>query len=571
VILQALNSYYERLKDYAEADIPLKGFGKQNIHFALVLDRNGCLVKVRDLREKPKNKPVPIPLTVPVLRKKRSVDIAPNFMWDNTAYVLGSDNKKNPKRSLQCFEEFKRLHHAIGDTLNDSGMVAVLSFLDAWNPEEASELEHWDELAGLNVVFQLDSELKYIQEHPEVQKAWSNYCEEEGSSVLSTCLVSGEIAPISRLHPPIKGVKGAQTSGAAILSFNLPAFESYGKTQNYNAPVSEDIAFAYTTALNHLLRPKSRQKVQIGDATTVFWTERKSPIEAFMGMVLNPEDDAGDTMKIRLFLEAVRDGKMPSEIGDPDIQFYILGLSPNASRLAIRFWHVSTVGDVSAKIGQHFRDLSIIKDYDNEPDFPAMWQLLRETAVQRKSKNIAPLLAGAVMRSILTGAAYPQSFMTAVIGRIRADQTINYLRAAIIKACLVRKYRINNISEEVSMSLDKECNNIAYRLGRLFAVLEKAQKDAVPGVKTTIKDRYYGSASATPRTVFPQLLRLAQHHIQKAEYGRRNDSMIEEIMQDIQAFPAHLNLEEQGMFAIGYYHQRKAFFAKPPEKEEEQS
>jgi CRISPR-associated protein Csd1 len=290
-----------------------------------------------------------------------------------------------------------------------------------------------------------------------------------------------------------------------------------------------------------------------------------------MGMVLNPQDDTGDTMKIRLFLEAVRDGKMPSEIGDPDIQFYILGLSPNASRLAIRFWHVSTVGDVSAKIGQHFRDLSIIKDYENEPDFPAMWQLLRETAVQRKSKNIAPLLAGAVMRSILTGAAYPQSFLIAIIGRIRADQTINYLRAAIIKACLVRKYRINNISEEVSMTLDKESTNIAYRLGRLFAVLEKAQKDAIPNVKTTIKDRYYGSASATPRTVFPQLLRLAQHHIQKAEYGRRNDSMIEEIMQDIQAFPAHLNLEEQGMFAIGYYHQRKAFFTKPPEEEEEQS
>lgn len=570
MILQALNTYYERLKDDGETHIPLPGFGKQNIHFALMLDRDGCLVKARDLREKPKNKPVPISLTVPVLRKKRSVDIAPNFMWDNTAYVLGSDNKKNPKRALQCFEEFKRFHHAIGDILNDSGMVAVLSFLDAWNPEEAHKLEHWEELAGLNLVFQLDGELKYIHEHPKIQKAWSDYRKEKVSTVLATCLVSGEIAPIARLHPPIKGVKGAQTSGAAILSFNLSAFESYGKTQNYNAPISEDIAFAYTTALNQLLRYDSRQKVQIGDATTVFWTEEKSPIEGFMGMILNPQDDSGDTMKIRLFLEAVRDGKMPSEIGVPDIQFYILGLSPNASRLAIRFWHVSTVGDVSAEIGQHFRDLSIIKEYDNESDFPAMWQLLRETAVQRKSKNIAPLLAGAVMRSILTGGAYPQSFLAAIIGRIRADQTINYLRASIIKACLVRKYRINNISEEVRMSLDKESNNIAYRLGRLFAVLEKAQTEAVPGIKATIKDRYYSSASATPRTVFPQLMRLAQHHIQKAEYGRRNDSMIQEIMQGIQAFPAHLNLEEQGMFAIGYYHQRKAFFAKSPEKEEEE-
>jgi len=166
------------------------------------------------------------------------------------------------------------------------------------------------------------------------------------------------------------------------------------------------------------------------------------------------------------------------------------------------------------------------------------------------------------MRSILTGSAYPQSLLTAIITRIRADQTINYLRAAMIKAYLCRQFRNNSISKEVSMALDKDSTNIAYNLGRLFAVLEKSQKDAIPGANTTIKDRYYGAASATPRTVFPQLLRLAQHHIQKAEYGRRNDGLIEEIMQGIQEFPAHLRLDEQGLFAIGYYHQRQAFFAK---------
>lgn len=286
-------------------------------------------------------------------------------------------------------------------------------------------------------------------------------------------------------------------------------------------------------------------------------------------MIFDPQDDSGDTMDIRLFLEAVRDGKMPSEIGDPDIKFYILGLSPNASRLSVRFWHVSTVGDIGARIGQHFKDLSIIKNYDSDPEFPGMWQLLRETAMLRKSDNISSVLAGSVMRSILTGTAYPQSLLTAIINRIRADQTVNYLRAALIKACLVRKYRITNKSMEVTMALNKESTNIAYLLGRLFAALEKAQKDAIPGANTTIKDRFYGSASATPRIVFPQLLRLAQHHIQKAEYGRNADKMIEEIMQGIQEFPAHLSLDDQGLFSIGYYHQRKAFYTKTAEKKEE--
>jgi CRISPR-associated protein Csd1 len=267
-------------------------------------------------------------------------------------------------------------------------------------------------------------------------------------------------------------------------------------------------------------------------------------------------------LKIRLFLEAVRDGKMYSELGDPDIKFFILGLSPNASRLSVRFWHVSTVGDMAEKIGHHLRDLAIVRRFESDPEFPGMWRLLRQTAVQGKTENISPLLSGALMRSILTGSAYPESLLSAILGRIRADQEINYLRAAIIKACLVRKFRLNRIKKEVKMTLDKESTNVAYRLGRLFAVLEKTQQDAIPGANTTIKDRYYGSASATPRVVFPQLLRLAQHHIQKAEYGRWTDKMIEEIMCVLSEFPAHLSLDDQGMFAIGYYHQRQAFYAK---------
>ena len=569
MILHALNNYYERLKDNTNVDIPSLGFSSQKIHFALLLNREGKLLQVLDAREVRGKKLAPKQMIVPEA-VIRAVNIASNFMWDNTGYVLGADNKGKPERSMKTFKTFKKLHHDIGEGLDDDGMAAVLRFLDSWEPENASNLEYWgDMVAGANLVFQLDGELRYIHDRPKVKDGWLKHYTENSSGVVATCLVCGEKKPIARLHPKIKGVRGSQSTGAAIVSFNLDAFQSYEKEQSFNAPVSENVAFTYTTALNHLLRFESRQKIQIGDASTIFWTERESPVEGFMGLILNPQDDSGDLKEVRDFLEAVRDGKkLPEEIDDTDMKFYILGLSPNASRLSVRFWHVSTIEDISAKIGQHFTDLSIMKNYGSDPEFPGMWQLLREIAVLRKSENISPVLSGSMIRSIMTGAAYPQSLMTAIIGRIRADQEINYLRVAMIKACLVRKYRINQISKEVTMALDKETTNIAYRLGRLFAVLEKAQRDAIPRANTTIKDRYYGSASATPSIVFPQLLRLSQHHIQKADYGYAIDKIIEEIMQVIQRFPAHLSLDEQGLFAIGYYHQRKDFYTKSDKKED---
>jgi CRISPR-associated protein Csd1 len=375
------------------------------------------------------------------------------------------------------------------------------------------------------------------------------------------CLVSGELAPIARLHPAIKGVMGAQSSGAAIVSFNLDAFCSYDKSQNFNAPISESRAGTYTKALNHLLS-SSVNKVQIGDATTVFWTERESPVEGFFGMIIDPRDTAADDKELSVFLEAVREGKFPRGI-DGDVRFYILGLSPNASRLSVRFWHVSTVKDISEKLGQHFRDLSMVRSFDSDPEYPGMWRLLRETSNQKSKDGPPPLLGGAVMQAILNGTLYPQQLLSAIIGRIRAEQNINYMRAATLKAVLTRKKRLLNQGMEISMALDKENKNIAYLLGRLFAVLERTQQDALgKNINATIRDRFYGSASATPKVVFPQLLRLVQHHIGKAEYGNFRDKQIEEIVCEIREFPAHLGLDEQGLFAIGYYHQRQDFFKK---------
>jgi CRISPR-associated protein Csd1 len=561
MILQALNAYYQRLIQNEDPPVPPLGFAWRPISFALVIDQQGNLVQVQDLREQMKNKLVPTKMVVPTLGRKKAAGFDPDFLWGPTGYVLGGDHKDKSERVKKTFDEFRKFQRQLGNGVQDDGLKAVLSFLESWDPERAKERSEWEELQGSNVVFRLDGVREYVHQRPIIQDIWQKYYSLDGVGGENICLICGKKLPSAKLHPGIKGVDNTATAEAALVSFNRSAFESYGKEQNLNAPACKYSAFNYTTALNYLLQRDNRQRVKIGDAITVFWTARESPLEGFMGIILNPQEDTGDIQPIRLFLEAVRDGKKPQEIGSPETPFFILGLSPNAARISVRFWYASTVGEISERIGQHFRDLSIVRRFETDPEFPGMWHLLRQTAVQGKTENIPALLTGALMRSMLTGAVYPQSLLSAIIGRIRADQEINYLRAALIKACLVRKFRIQKMDKEVTMSLDKEATNIAYRLGRLFAVLEKAQKDAVPGANTTIRDRYYGSASATPRVVFPQLLRLAQHHIQKqkAEYGRHSDKMIEEIICEIKEFPAHLSLDDQGMFAIGYYHQRQAF------------
>jgi CRISPR-associated protein Csd1 len=571
MILQALDAYYERLIQKGEPPVPPLGFAWRPISFELVIDQEGNLLQVKDLREPVKNRMVPTQMVVPYLGRKKAAGIDPDFLWGPTGYLLGGDNKDKPDRVERTFNEFKKFQHQMGDNVQDEGLRAVLTFLDHWDSNKAKELSEWDDVQGTNIVFRLEGRQEHVHQRPILQNIWKTYYALDGTEGENICLICGEKLPTSKLHPGIKGVDNTATAEAALVSFNLPAFKSYGKEQNLNAPACKHSAFNYTTSLNYLLRRDNHQRVKIADTVTVFWTARESPIEGFMGMILNPQEDAGDLQEVRLFLEAVRDGKMPNEIGALDIPFYVLGLSPNAARISIRFWNASTVGVMAERIGQHFRDFSIARSFDTDPEFPGMRQLLRQTAVQGKSENIPPLLAGALMRSVITGSAYPQSLLSVVIGRIRADQSINYLRAALIKACLVRKFRIQKVDKEVTMSLDKESTNIAYRLGRLFAVLEKAQKDAIPRANTTIKDRFYGSASATPRVVFPQLLRLAQHHIQKLkeEFGRHIDKMIEEIVCGIKEFPAHLNLDDQGLFAIGYYHQRQAFYAKSEKQKEE--
>ncbi len=574
MILQALTRYYQRLLDEEGSGVAPPGFGEAKISFALVLDDQGKLVDVQDLRDREGKKTRPRQEQAPQA-VTRTVGISANFLWDNTGYVLGADNKDNPERAAQCFAAFKELQHQLGKGIDDPGVRSVLRFLDAWDPRQAAELPQWEEMAGQNLVFRLDGQRGFVHQSPAARQAWLEHWSQQEAGEPGQCLVSGERLPLSRLHPAIKGVWGAQSSGARLVSFNLDAFTSYGKEQNYNAPVGNRPAFAYTTALNRLLAKGGRQRIQIGDASVVFWSEAPSEAEEILGFALNggEAEDQALNQRIAAFLQAAKNGQPLAGWQDQeDNPFYILGLSPNASRLSVRFWHMSTVGEMQRRLGQHLADLELARISDKQPEHPPLWMLLKQCAAQGKTENIPPLLAGEMTRAVLTGRPYPNILLAALVERIRADKQVGYLRAALLKAYLTRQYRLNQTNRadsggmEVTVTLDTQSTNPAYRLGRMFAVLEDLQRNALPGIKATIRDKYLSSASSAPRASFPYLLRNAQNHYSKLrkQEGKEGlagffDQLIGEISQGLNAqdgFPATLDMEQQGLFFLGYYQQK---------------
>lgn len=522
---------------------------------------------------------------------KRAVNVAANFLCDNSGYILGADLKGNPKRTQDTFAAFQELHRKVLIGVDDLGARAVLSFLQGWNPAGAADhplLEPvWKDLvSGGNIIFKLHDSTGFVHNRPAMKAVWERFHSAKESTETGQCLITGENGPIARLHANVKGVSGAQSTGAALVSFNLDAFTSYGKKQSLNAPVSEAAAFAYVTTLNYLLR-SDRHHLRIGESTVVFWAETAGVEEDMIAELLNPgstgvenieesdekrdaserHHDTRATRLVRDVLAHLAEGRLPLEgvpDVDPDVRFFILGLSPNSARLSVRFWHEDTFGSLVERIGRHYTDMAITLPAWESGPF-SIYRIVKETAPLGDMKRAAPLLAGAFTRSVLLGAAYPQGLYTALLSRIRADHELTPPRAAVIKACLVRRARIQGYIEKermMTVSLNEQSTDQAYLLGRLFALLEKAQQDATPGLNATIRDRYFGSASATPQAVFPVLLRLAQHHIAKAEYGGLMDKRIEGVLAGLKGFPAHLNLEEQGLFVLGYYHQRQAFYTK---------
>lgn len=595
-MLNALCRYYERMLNTPHSEMPTQGYSSEGIHYAIHIDSKGKLERIIDYQKKGEdNKIRPRKLNVPAA-KTRSPNVLPFTLWDKSDYVLGRAKTGSKKRIKECFDSFKELHRKLADEYNNPKLESLALFLESWNPQdmEGEEKKYNIKEGGLlgkNLVFMWDEDLEYLHDDPEIREIMHKEWIKTQNTETGHCLIHGGEAEIAKIHPNIKGVMGGKTSGGSIVSFNAPAFESYGKKQGLNAPISFEAAAAYTSALNFLLDRENERRIQIADASTVFWAEESGKAEDLLYSILSGsyskenEDKESDseengkdflkesrkekrlTKNVASILSNLRNGIPVGEAVkdiNPDMNFYILSLAPNAARISIRFWLSTSFGELAKNIGMHHKDISLEKQYANQAEFPTAFRLLLETTKDYKATSIVSALASKFMRSMLTGSRYPYALLVQLITRIKVSGDsggVNYYRASMIKAILNRNY-----NKGLDIMLDETRKDQGYILGRLFAVFEKAQEDALGKVNSSIRDRYMGSASATPGAVFPRLLRLTQHHISKADFGAVSDKRIEGIMQNIDAFPARLSMEDQGMFFIGYYHQRNSHYISKDEK-----
>lgn len=582
MILQSLYEYYQRLAQDPKIVIAGPGYSMVKVDFAFVLSSGGELVHILPLFEMDGTRKIAAKILVPV-QIKRASNISANFLCDKAEYVLGisEDRPDRAKRAHQAFVDLHRIR--LTDT-HDEGAAALIAFFERaeYTSEHPLVFPYWEQMqAGGNIVFMLQGETQYLHDRPDIRLVIENASAED--TPIAQCLITGMSEQIARLHPSIKGVADAQSSGASIVSFNQESFTSYGKSQSYNAPVSQRAAFAYTTVLNHLLSDDSR-RMRIGDATTVFWTDQPAEKEervfgslfGFDKDQFAKSEDPEKLQIIRSVIDHLRSGRKLGEDIDVDdsVGFHVLGLSPNASRLSIRFYFHNTLGAFVEKLGRHYEDADILKNAGYRPQFPSIWHMLKEVAVRRDLKNVPNSMISSITNSLLIGTNYPQSLYTGVLSRIRADHEVNATRAGILKACLVRSHRFTGLPKEKEMivvSLNLNNTNPGYLLGRLFSVLEKAQGEAIgSATNATIRDRYMSAAAATPSAVFPQLLRLANHHIRKlSRKGIYYDRLIQGILNDMDGdagLPKTMNSEEQGLFYIGYYQQRQDLYTAKADK-----
>lgn len=568
-LLTSLARAYDRLPD-----APPYGFSTEKIGFAISLCEDGSVAHVIDLRGEEGRKRSLRTILAPQPPKKAS-GIKPNFLWEKTAYALGVTAGEGRRTALE-HQAFRDRHAEWLLGTEDPGLLAFLRFLDSWTPEQFVGPVWVDEMKDQNVVFLLEKDRLssiWLHDRPAARKAWLSVMSSM-SSDSQLCLVTGGRGSVARLHPSIKGVWGAQSSGASIVSFNQDAFTSYGHEQGDNAPVSEAAAFAYTTALNRFLTKDSGHRIQIGDASTVFWADasgQEAEAEGLFAALFGaePADHDGDaTKEIGIRLDMIRQGTALAQVApklEKGVRFHVLGLAPNAARLSIRFHYEDDFGQLVANYQNHLANLRL--DPPPRDGWPPLWRYLIELAVLGKRENVPPNLAGDWMRAILTGQKYPLTLLATTLMRLRGDGDVNALRAGILKSVLIR-----NLMMEVPVALDRTSQNKGYVLGRLFAIYEEIQRAALGGnVNATIKDKFYGAASATPQKVFAVLDRGSANHfakLRKASPGRAVN--LEKLLTGItdlmdpgaDPIPTSLTTAEQAMFGIGYYHQRSEAFRK---------
>ena len=580
MILQALTQYYEDL--FARGKIDAPGWTTVKISYLVILDENGQLQQIVpsmeevEVGKKKTLRPRGVEhLPAPV---KKTSGACSNFLWENSGYLLGIKQGESADRSLKCFNEAAAQHHRILDGVDSPVARAILAFFDTWRLEQAGthpalEGQLEEVTSGGNLLFRVDGQ--YPQEDEAIRNAWQRrqYGSDE-DAVRMQCLVTGREDEITAVHPAIKGVRDAQSSGAALVSFNAPAFCSYGHEQNFNAPVGKYAAFAYTAALNHLLADKSNVQL-VGDTTVVCWAKGADPAyQRFSSAVLFGGQPTGLTDNdLRAALKRLANGLPCDDLGvDPNREFYILGLAPNAARLSVRFFLRDSFGVLMKNVNDHYERMEIVRSSYEKFDYLPLWALLRETVnLNSRDKSPSPAMAGATVRAIFSGTRYPASLLEATMLRIRAERKITWGRAAVLKAYYLKNPHEECPEEVLTVSLNEASTNPAYTLGRLFSIYEAVQQAANPGINTTIKDKYFNSAAAMPASIFPVLNNLCQKHLRKLETGQRiyYDKQIMELKGILgESYPARMTLAQQGAFDLGYYHQTQKRYTK---KEEEKN
>lgn len=580
MILQALVGCYEALAANEKLDRP--GWLEAKASWALELNEDGTLQQIVPLGlPDKKGKSTARTMKLPVM-VKRSSGIAANFLCDNGTYMLGIDSKDNKQRAVDCFQACAARHLELLQNVDVPIARAICRFFQQWDAQQAETYPVvaplLEELkAGGNLVFRMNG--KFAQEVPEISAAWDQAYNDHDDAPQGRCLVTGQKGPIALLHPSIKGVMGAQSSGASLVSFNSAAYESYGcvGAQGLNAPVGEYAAFAYGAALNYMLREQDYH-MQLGGTTLVYWAEgAELAYSKLLAWMMGASDNTVEQEDLRGAVNDLRNGKVAllKEIPiQPNNRFYVLGLAPNASRLSVRFFLQNSFKTFADHLSAHQERLHIVRPAFDEHEELSVWALLNETAnAKSKDKKPPDALVGEVMRAILMDAPYPTALVTQVEVRIRAEQNINRGKAAIIKAYMlrnvVRDQETHPLKEVLTVTLNEEATYTPYVLGRLFAVLEGLQQSANPSINATIRERYFNAACATPALVFPTLLKLAQNHLNKLDGGLAvyYDKQLTMLYSRLtETLPKHMSLEDQGVFQLGYYHQKQALYTKKEEK-----
>jgi CRISPR-associated protein Csd1 len=601
MILQDLVSLYER--EASRGRVVPFGMSMERIAWVLVLDCDGKVIDVEDRRD---GKVVPrLPMPTP---PKSTSGIAARFLYGNSSYVLGvltagQRKKVGEGKAVEAAErcaaeraawiDYHRQHLKDND---DEGLRAVLQFCDAWRPEHVAKLRYSDELVDNTIALRLDGDIgpdgnsRMLHDRLAARAIWANLCAAE-EAPKGICLVTGQSASIATLHPSIKGVWGAQSSGASLVSFNCDAVRHYGPdSQGINGPISVSTAHAYTTVLNARLAAREH-RIKVGDATGIFWVETNGdplPAEELLATLLRgssvkPGEDV-ETARLRETLAGIAAGRPLEEVDpglDPDTRYHVLALAaPVKARLTVRWYLVGTLGELVRRIGEHWRDMSIEpRAWETPPS--VQWLALQSAPARpnkkggydREEKDINPTLPGEMLQAVLMGKRYPSGLLQTLVQRLSTDRDINRLRIAMVKGCLARDHRLGVSREGVAMALNADDPSQAYQLGRLFAVLDRIYRAANPGSERALADSHYRMASTQPAAAYPRLLATAQHHL--AAIRREGKGGLAYVLgKELEAIAGHLGSEfppvlrvtDQGRFALGFYHQRS--FRKPADANE---